>query len=79
MRLLSCLLFSLVCANSVAQNVAFEKIGIEQGLSQGMVFDLVQTRDGFLWAATKDGLNRYDGYNFKIFTHNPFAPFTPAE
>lgn len=79
LRLLSCLLFYLICANSVAQNVAFEKIGIEQGLSQGMVFDLLQTRDGFLWAATKDGLNRYDGYNFKIFTHNPFAPYTLAE
>ncbi|MDX1912564.1 MAG: ATP-binding protein [Saprospiraceae bacterium] len=63
----------------MAQSVAYEKITIEQGLSQGMVFDILQTRDGFLWAATKDGLNRYDGYNFKIFTHNPFDPYTLAE
>ncbi|MBL7825468.1 MAG: hypothetical protein JNJ57_02480, partial [Saprospiraceae bacterium] len=63
----------------MAQSAAYEKITIEQGLSQGMVFDLLQTRDGFLWAATKGGLNRYDGYNFKIFTHNPFDPYTLAE
>lgn len=79
MRLLSCLFLLLTCAYSQAQHADYEKIDIEQGLSQGMVFDLLQTRDGFLWAATKDGLNRYDGYNFKIFTHNPFAPYTPAE
>jgi signal transduction histidine kinase/DNA-binding response OmpR family regulator/ligand-binding sensor domain-containing protein len=67
------------CASVVAQGDVFEKITIEQGLSQGMVFDILQTRDGFLWAATKDGLNRYDGYNFKIFSYNPFDPYTLAE
>lgn len=70
---------SLAVAQLAAQSVNSEAITIEQGLSQGMVFDICQTRDGFLWVATKDGLNRYDGYNFKIFTHDPFAPFSPAE
>lgn len=78
------LTFTVVCvclavAELMAQGVHSEAITIEQGLSQGMVFDICQTRDGFLWAATKDGLNRYDGYNFKIFTHDPFAPFSLAE
>lgn len=59
-----------------AQNTVFEKITIDQGLSQGMIFDILQTRDGFLWVATKDGLNRYDGYNFKVFTNNPFDSFS---
>jgi signal transduction histidine kinase/DNA-binding response OmpR family regulator/ligand-binding sensor domain-containing protein len=63
-----------ICAG--AQNTQFESLTIEQGLSQGMIFDLCQTRDGFLWVATKDGLNRYDGYNFKVFSNNPFEPYS---
>lgn len=41
-----------------------------------MVFDLIQDRQGFLWFATKDGLNRYDGYSFNVFQNNPFDPFS---
>ncbi|MBX2893171.1 MAG: response regulator [Saprospiraceae bacterium] len=54
----------------------FELLSTAKGLSQGMVFDILQGHDGFLWLATKDGLNRYDGYNFKIFAHDPFARFS---
>lgn len=52
----------------------YETISIAQGLSQGMIFDLLQDRDGFIWVATKNGLNRYDGYQFKIFTNDPYNP-----
>lgn len=69
----------LVAARLCAQNAAFEKITIEQGLSQGMIFDMLQTRDGFLWVATKDGLNRYDGYNFKVFSHDPYDIFSMGD
>jgi ligand-binding sensor domain-containing protein len=62
-----------------AQEGYAEHLTIDDGLSQGMIFDICQTRDGFLWAATKDGLNRYDGYNFKVFTNNPFDAFSLAE
>ena len=62
-----------------AQNAVYEKITIENGLSQGMIFDICQTRDGFLWVATKDGLNRYDGYNFKVFANDPFDSLSIAE
>ena len=62
-----------------AQLLKPEVITIEQGLSQGMIYDLVQTRDGFLWVATKDGLNRYDGYNFKVFSNDPFNAFSLAD
>lgn len=40
-----------------------------------MVFDMLQSRDGFIWIATKDGLNRYDGARFKVFSPDPFDPF----
>lgn len=56
-----------------------EAITIDEGLSQGMIFKILQTRDGFLWIATKDGLNRYDGYNFKVYTHTPADSFSIAE
>ena len=51
-------------------------LSVNEGLSQGMAFDILQSRDGFLWIATKDGLNRYDGYRFEIFSHDPFDPFS---
>lgn len=52
----------------------FESISIAQGLSQGMIFDLLQDREGFIWVATKNGLNRYDGYHFNVFTNDPYNP-----
>jgi signal transduction histidine kinase/DNA-binding response OmpR family regulator/ligand-binding sensor domain-containing protein len=51
---------------------AYETISTAQGLSQGMVFDLLQDTEGFIWVATKNGLNRYDGYSFKIFANDPY-------
>lgn len=48
---------------------------VNEGLSQGMAFDLLQSRDGYLWIATKDGLNRYDGYGFEVFSPDAFDPF----
>ena len=79
LSLLTLLLWlALPCAD-FAQTAQFESLTIEQGLSQGMIYDILQTRDGFLWVATKDGLNRYDGYNFKVFAYNPFDPYSVGE
>ncbi len=70
------LLFPLA---SMAQKDLFvEHISTEQGLSQGLIFDILQDREGFLWLATKDGLNRYDGYQFKVFTNDPDDPSSIA-
>ncbi len=49
----------------------FDAIGIEQGLSQSSVRVVFQDSRGFLWFGTEDGLNRYDGYNFKVFKRDP--------
>ncbi|MCB0663893.1 MAG: hypothetical protein KDC24_14190, partial [Saprospiraceae bacterium] len=48
---------------------------VNDGLSQGMIFDILQSKDGFIWIATKDGLNRYDGARFVTYSTNPFNPF----
>ncbi len=58
---------------AAAQNTpGYESISTAQGLSQGMVFDILQDKEGFIWVATKNGLNRYDGYGFKIFANDPY-------
>ena len=54
------------------QNNNYKSISIAQGLSQGMVFDILQDKEGFIWVATKNGLNRYYGYGFKIYTNDPY-------
>ncbi|MFH2107276.1 MAG: two-component regulator propeller domain-containing protein [Chrysiogenia bacterium] len=48
----------------------FQYISIEDGLSQNTVTSILQDRNGFMWFGSYGGLNRYDGYNFKIFNHN---------
>jgi ligand-binding sensor domain-containing protein/signal transduction histidine kinase len=54
--------------------LAFEHISIEQGMSQSSAFAIVQDRQGFLWFATQNGLNRYDGYSFRNFPADPNNP-----
>jgi ligand-binding sensor domain-containing protein len=41
--------------------------GIEDGLPQNTVRSVLQTRDGYLWFGTQEGLARFDGVNFKVF------------
>lgn len=52
----------------------FDRISIEEGLSQSSVQVIFQDSRGFLWFGTEDGLNRYDGYSFKIYKPDPDTP-----
>jgi len=45
----------------------FERIGSEEGLSQNTAFSILFDSKGFMWVGTYNGLNRYDGYEFKIY------------
>lgn len=69
--LLTCTLFGLAASAFGQKEKGYESISIAQGLSQGMVYDILQDKEGFIWVGTKDGLNRYDGYTFKVFTNDP--------
>jgi diguanylate cyclase (GGDEF)-like protein len=51
------------------KDLKFTQLGIAEGLSQGMINAILQDRKGFIWFATKDGLNRYDGYRFISLSH----------
>ena len=52
----------------------FRRFSTEDGLSQTMVTQIVQDDQGFIWFASLYGLNRYDGYKFKTFKHEPGRP-----
>ncbi|NUN70836.1 MAG: hypothetical protein HUU02_14130 [Bacteroidetes bacterium] len=67
----SILLFFICSLPLTAQSLKFRHLGIEQGLSQSSVMCMLQDSDGFLWFGTWDGLNRYDGYTFVHYRHDP--------
>jgi signal transduction histidine kinase/ligand-binding sensor domain-containing protein/DNA-binding response OmpR family regulator len=48
-------------------NLRFENLSTIDGLSSSTCVDIFQDREGFIWFATIDGLNKYDGYDFTIF------------
>jgi len=64
------LLWSAPAMWAQAPHLEFRHLAIEHGLSQSIVDRMLQDRQGFLWFVTEDGLNRFDGYTFKIFKHD---------
>src|SRR5688572_26382628 len=61
----------LVAVFVYSQPYYFRHYQVENGLSNNAVICSVQDRNGFMWFGTKDGLNRFDGYSFKVFRYNP--------
>lgn len=59
-----------------AQSTALRHITINDGLSQNYIYASLQDSKGFLWFGTKDGLNRYDGYSFKIYRKDNADPYS---
>ena len=53
-----------------AQTLPITYLRIENGLSNNSVRCIYQDHDGFMWFGTYDGLNRYDGYGFKVYRNN---------
>ena len=52
-------------------DIQFSRLSTAQGLSQTQVNEIVQDDQGFIWFGTQYALDRYDGYEFKVFTHDP--------
>ena len=66
-----CLLNLVFAVSLLAQNndLKYKRISIEQGLSQTTVYCIFQDAKGFMWFGTRDGLNKYDGYEFTVYKH----------
>ncbi len=73
-KTLSILLILLACTNSHAQTGKF--FDIERQLSSSFVTQVYVDREGFLWTTTRDGINRYDGYQFRVFKRENEADST---
>ena len=65
------IIFLPVLLPAQAPNIKFSHITLEDGLSQSSIYSIVQDNKGFMWFATLDGLNKYDGYNITIYRNNP--------
>lgn len=73
MKFLICLLFSLLHFTLVSyaqyESIKFEQVQANQEISSNVIC-ILQDRRGFMWFGTRDGLNRYDGYNLTVYKHN---------
>src|SRR3989337_4485113 len=66
-----CFICLQVLVNPQTEIAQFDHFNLDDGLSQYTVYCIIQDSKGFLWFGTADGLNRYDGYKFKIFRNDP--------
>ena len=71
--LILCLLWtkSTLTQNHNKPHIRFTHYSVDDGLSQSSVNYIFQDKKGFLWIATQDGLNKFDGYTFKIYQTDP--------
>jgi signal transduction histidine kinase/ligand-binding sensor domain-containing protein/DNA-binding response OmpR family regulator len=53
------------------QDISFEHLSVDHGLSNNIVYSILQDSRGFMWFGTEDGLNKYDGYDFTVYRHDP--------
>ena len=75
-QILIALFIILACAGSRAHRYMFKHLEVADGLSSNTVYSIYQDRDGFMWFGTRNGLNRYDGYTFRVFRHLNNDPYS---
>jgi ligand-binding sensor domain-containing protein len=63
-----------LCAQNISENVRITHYTSDDGLSQNRVMSILQDRKGFMWFATWDGLNKFDGNHFKVYKGEPGDP-----
>ncbi|MBN1482281.1 response regulator [candidate division KSB1 bacterium] len=61
-----------LCTPLMSDALQFEHLTVADGLSNNMVFCIHQDSLGFMWFGTGDGLDRFDGIEFRVFKHDPF-------
>lgn len=63
------------CLAQAQTTIVPEELTIADGLAQGYISSIHQDQEGFLWLGTKNGLNRYDGKQFELFTYDPLDAY----
>lgn len=58
-------------AKNIPSNIQFDYITIAEGLSQNYVTDIAEDAEGFIWIGTRNGLNKYNGYEIIQYSHLP--------
>lgn len=66
-----CLFLFPLLTVAQAPRLKFRHIGSEQGLSNSTIESIYQDSRGFIWFGTRDGLNRYDGYQMVVYRYDP--------
>ena len=69
----------LIAAAPGVDDVRFRTLGVDDGLSQASGRALIQGAEGFIWIGTQDGLNRFDGFRFDVFQHDPTDPYSLSD
>ncbi|RPH30981.1 MAG: hypothetical protein EHM93_14950 [Bacteroidales bacterium] len=64
-------LIMAIVITSFSQNYRINHYTVKQGLSQSVIYSLLQDSRGFIWVGTQDGLNRFDGYSFIKYIQTP--------
>jgi ligand-binding sensor domain-containing protein/two-component sensor histidine kinase len=71
-RLLTTIILIFILSNiAYPDDYTIKQLTESDGLSQSTVFAMMQDTQGYLWFGTIEGLNRYDGYNFRIYANSP--------
>ncbi|MCB0661528.1 MAG: hypothetical protein KDC24_02215 [Saprospiraceae bacterium] len=76
------LLFIICALHGFSQQPAgtamyFDHLSIRDGLSNNTIYSILQDHNGFIWIGTRDGLCRYDGYQFSVFKKDEPAAWHP--
>lgn len=73
------IIFTVISTNTFSQQDQFssEHITIQEGLTNNQIYTIGQDKQGFMWFGTPSGLNRYDGYNIKVYSHMPHYGKSP--
>ena len=69
-------IFTTIVHAQGANNLGHQSWSTENGLPQNSVHQVFQSRDGYIWIATEDGVARFNGIEFKVFNHENTAAFT---
>lgn len=68
-RLSLVILWQIIFVSLYSQPFNFKHLEVADGLSNNSVYAILKDKDGFMWFGTNAGLNRFDGYTFKVFRH----------